>query len=143
MYILRCPNESCQQPVFSQHPLKADRAVSHFKACGVPFKKVSDLVSLYADVGMCYFALLSSLAAGSCSPCVQSPHPTQEPSVQLLITFTLPGCYFVVVPERPSRPLTRKWAKEHNETLIGVKEDFLHAENIWPGVDESDADELH
>lgn len=52
MYILRCPKVSCQNPVFSRHPLKANRAVSHFKACGVRFKSLSDLVGRYADLSM-------------------------------------------------------------------------------------------
>ncbi|KAM7185165.1 hypothetical protein V8F33_012553 [Rhypophila sp. PSN 637] len=90
MYILRCPNTSCQQPVFSKHPFRQNRAHDHFKACKVPFKSDADIVKRYAQL---------------------------------------------VVQERRSRPLTREWSKKHNATLIGRREDSLHADNIWSGID--------
>ncbi|KAK8877602.1 hypothetical protein PGQ11_002548 [Apiospora arundinis] len=48
LYTLRCPSSTCNNPVFSKHPLLEERAARHFKSCGVNFRNTTDLVRRYA-----------------------------------------------------------------------------------------------
>ncbi|KAK7946370.1 uncharacterized protein PG986_010691 [Apiospora aurea] len=48
LYTLRCPSSTCDNPVFSKHPLRQRRAERHFKSCGVKFRSTADLVRRYA-----------------------------------------------------------------------------------------------
>ncbi|KAK7972625.1 hypothetical protein PG996_006833 [Apiospora saccharicola] len=52
LYTLRCPSNSCDNPVFSKHPLRSARAEQHFKRCGIRFRDTADLVRRYARLGM-------------------------------------------------------------------------------------------
>jgi hypothetical protein len=55
LYVMRCPSKSCGHPVFSKHPLRGDRATSHFAACGQPFKNERDIVRRYANLSIYVF----------------------------------------------------------------------------------------
>ncbi|ORY68912.1 uncharacterized protein BCR38DRAFT_482383 [Pseudomassariella vexata] len=48
LYIMRCPSETCEHPVFSKHPLCQNRAANHLRECGQPFKDKRDMVKRYA-----------------------------------------------------------------------------------------------
>jgi len=50
-YILRCPKQNCQSPVFSSDPFKRGRAVEHLRRCGVEFDDEEDIVDRYAKLG--------------------------------------------------------------------------------------------
>lgn len=51
LYVMRCPHEFCQNPVFSRHPLMRDRAATHLKACGQDFQNEREMVKRYAHLG--------------------------------------------------------------------------------------------
>ncbi|KAK8098967.1 uncharacterized protein PG998_012208 [Apiospora kogelbergensis] len=51
LYTLRCPSVTCNNPVFSKHPLRQERAERHFENCGVEFKNTDDLWYPAAKVG--------------------------------------------------------------------------------------------
>ncbi|KAK8074011.1 hypothetical protein PG994_004910 [Apiospora phragmitis] len=61
LYILRCPSSTCDNPIFSKHPLRQGRAERHFESCGVKFRNTADLVRRYAHVDF----ELASLLTGS------------------------------------------------------------------------------
>ncbi|KAI0008955.1 hypothetical protein F4779DRAFT_618077 [Xylariaceae sp. FL0662B] len=48
LFTMRCPSSSCDNPVFTKHPLRRQRAAKHLKRCRVPFKDTKDMVRRYA-----------------------------------------------------------------------------------------------